>query len=93
MTREYGCTDIRCQRFYTEDLGEVIEHIRRAHNNGSLRRLHALGTRDTHGHLWYCYDCESRSGNDHSSFNSHQAMWNHLSHRHEHCVRTIENLA
>lgn len=93
MPREYTCSSIRCQRFYTEDLGEVVEHIRRAHDNGSLKRPQALGTPDAHGHVWYCFECESRSGNDHSSFNSDQAIWAHLSCRHEYCVSTIENLA
>jgi hypothetical protein len=93
MPREYGCADIRCQQFYSENLSGAIEHVRRAHSNGSLKRPHALDTPDTHGHLWYCFECESRSGNDHSSYDSDQAMWDHLSRRHEYCVSTIEKIA
>jgi hypothetical protein len=92
MPQGYGCADARCQHFYTEDLSGVIEHVRRAHNDGLLKRPHALGTPDTHGHLWYCFECDSRSGNDHSSYDSDQAMWDHLSRCHEYCVSTIENL-
>jgi hypothetical protein len=75
---EYTCTD------HEEDfcgMDEAIEHLRR-HHASFIHRPGRLGAADSHGHIWYCFDCESKYLNNHRSFDSHKAMWNHLRDRH-----------
>lgn len=92
MTQGFGCKGDLCQRFYSEDLGHVVEHLRGTHGYRFFSRPHALGTPDSHGHLWWCYGCDGRSGNDHRSYNSGRAMWDHLNRCHDSCMDTIEIL-
>ena len=66
---------------YLSDLQEAIEHIRVYHLS-SITRPGRPGTVDTHGHMWYCWACESRSLKDHRSFDANEAMWEHLRSRH-----------
>lgn len=70
-------------------LGEVIEHLRSKHLS-FIRRPNALGFSDSHGHVWYCFHCESKTGNDHRSFQSDKAMWDHLNDRHDHQLDGIK---
>ncbi|KAF2210294.1 hypothetical protein CERZMDRAFT_121893 [Cercospora zeae-maydis SCOH1-5] len=86
----FSCTDETCQWFYTEDLGEVLDHIRSTHRNGFVKRPSALGTPDSHGHRWYCFRCIGKLGKDHKSFDTHRAMWDHLNAAHDCCLDTIE---
>lgn len=70
-------------RFHDEDfesMGDAIEHIRRRHVS-FIRRPGRVGCSDSHGHIWYCFDCETKI-NYHRSFDSDSAMWSHLKDRH-----------
>lgn len=67
---------------------QTIEHVRRYHAS-FIRRPGRLGDFDTHGHMWYCFDCESRTLNDHRSYDSDRAMWNHLQQSHTTVVDCI----
>ncbi|KAL4778454.1 hypothetical protein BJX76DRAFT_343143 [Aspergillus varians] len=72
-------------------LDKAIEHLRR-HHASFIRRPGRLGAADSHGHIWYCMDCESRYLNDHRSFDSDGAMWKHLTACHpfiSDCVEVI----
>lgn len=62
------------------DTGEAIEHLRAKHVT-FIGRPGRLGQTDTHGHCWYCFDCES-DWKDHRSFNSNESMWRHLKDKH-----------
>jgi hypothetical protein len=86
MSRQYTCNQDgqACQNFYTEDYAEVIEHIRSIHGlRDSIRRADALNVADTHGNLWYCFDCIGRVHVNHKSFKSNRAMWDHLNKCHD----------
>lgn len=74
---------LTCLEHGNEFIGirEAIEHIRAKHV-GFIRRPGRPGECDTHGHTWYCFDCESRAFSDHRSYDSDRAMWNHLKDRH-----------
>jgi hypothetical protein len=61
---------------YMESQDSLIEHLRR-HHAGFISRPGPVGYSDTHGHMWYCFDCESVN-NSHRSFDSSQAMLDHL---------------
>jgi hypothetical protein len=74
----YTCTE-HGEDFWVMD--EAIEHLRRYHAS-FIRRPERLRAADSHGHIWYCIDCEYRNLNNHRSFDSHKAMWNHLQCRH-----------
>lgn len=79
MSVQYQCT---IHPFETEiTLDGLIEHLRRVHHLGFIGRPGALGATDSHGHMWYCFECESDI-KDHRSFDSDKAMWNHLQQRH-----------
>jgi len=83
MSQLYACEDQLCQHdlnlYY---LDEIIEHLRKKHLS-FIRRPRALGSRDSHGHLWYCYRCETEI-KDHRSFQSNKDMWKHLNSCHYH---------
>ena len=85
----YTCTDRTCfsKNDTFDDLGDVLEHVRSSHDGHRFfKRPHALGVADSHGHLWICHICEDRKTyKDHRSFNSHLAMWQHQSDRHDEC--------
>lgn len=70
------------------DRRAVIEHIRGSHVS-FIRRPGRPGEFDTHGHIWYCFDCESRNFNDHRSYNSDNAMWGHLTQAHNYVFDSI----
>lgn len=60
-------------------LMDMLNHIRRCYRHRvDLRHSNHLGEEDAHGHLWYCFSCEDKTGKDHRSFDSHQAMYDHL---------------
>ena len=61
-------------------LGDVIENCRRS-NPSSIRRPHSVGVQDTHGHIWYCFKCQTYPKN-HRSFNSHKEMHAHITKTH-----------
>jgi hypothetical protein len=73
------------------DLEYAIEHVRKQHNN-DIRRPGAIGCTDSHGHLWYCFGCETAL-KDHKSFDSDEAMMAHLTACHEKCITHIDNLS
>jgi hypothetical protein len=56
----YGCVGASYQQFYSEDLGDFVEHRRRAHSYRPVERPHALGKPDSHGHLWYFSGCDGQ---------------------------------
>lgn len=67
---------------YSLDVDEVIEHLRSKHKLSFIRRPNRPGDQDSHEHVWYCFDGETDTGKDHRSFQSGEAMWNHLNDRH-----------
>ena len=80
----YTCTE-HDQDFRT--LADVLEHLRKRHAS-LIRRPASLGIPDSHGHLWYCFYCES-DFNDHRSYNSDKAMFDHLRRRHSDVTDSI----
>ncbi|PWY83693.1 hypothetical protein BO94DRAFT_536383 [Aspergillus sclerotioniger CBS 115572] len=56
---------------------DLIEHIRHHHYADFIRRPGYPGIEDSHGHMWYCFECD-RPTSDHRSFDSDRAMLNHL---------------
>ena len=85
MSPTLGCkgTAKRCRPFTSDDLGEAIEHLRRDHEPYHIKRPPAVGVSDSHGHVWYCYACEGKLGQDHMSYDSDRAMWDHLKQCHD----------
>jgi hypothetical protein len=79
----------KCKTFSSSNLAEVIEHVRREHEPHNVKRPNALGSPDSHGHLWYYFWCTGAYGKDHRSFGSDQAMWNHLQQYHDHWLADI----
>jgi hypothetical protein len=63
------------------DRRAVIEHIRGYHVS-FIRRPGRPGDVDSHGHMWYCFECDSRTLNDHWSYDSDNVMWGHLAQSH-----------
>ena len=60
------------------DLENAIEHVRKCSNHSlDIRRPGAVGDSDSHGHVWYCFECET-DWKDHRSYNSSEAMYQHL---------------
>jgi hypothetical protein len=78
MSQSYTCKDTYCNSRYLWDLGQVIEHLRGAHGKSFLRRPCVLGILDSHGHLWYCFGCDTKLGKGYRSFRSDKTMWDHL---------------
>ncbi|KFY60916.1 hypothetical protein V496_05223 [Pseudogymnoascus sp. VKM F-4515 (FW-2607)] len=75
----YDCEDQLCKYDqYLSGLDEVIEHLRQKHQLSFIRRPQGLGISDSHGHVWYCFHCEDKTGKDHRSFGSSEDMWRHL---------------
>lgn len=69
------------------DLGDAIEHYRKTHDTShNVKRPSAVGDADSHGHVWYCFctPC-SKNGKDHRSFDSDEAMLDHLLSLHRDC--------
>jgi len=90
MSHYFACNDPLCggdQDLYS--LSEVIEHLRTKHRIPFIRRPQRLGVPDSHGHVWYCFDCEAKSGKNHRSFQSSKAMWSHLNDRHDYQLDMI----
>jgi len=80
MGPQYYCLNKskRCADWAEDDLGGIIEHIRKAHGwHEKIIRPGRLGQRDNHGHVWWCFWCR-KDGKDHRSFDEHQHFWNHL---------------
>lgn len=92
MSQLYDCIDEACENNpYMNGLGEVIEHLRDKHGlKRYITRPSALGNTDSHEHVWYCDQCDDRTGKGHKSFDSHRAMWQHLQSRHVDDIRTIK---
>jgi hypothetical protein len=67
---------------YMESQDSLIEHLRGRHHAGFISRPGPVGYSDAHGHIWYCLDCESVY-KSHRSFDSSQAMLDHLRRCHE----------
>jgi hypothetical protein len=88
MSQSYVCTNQRCKERELQDLGEVIDHLR-THGGILISRPAALGVSDSHGHLWYCFSCETNLAKDHRSFRSDRAMWDHLNACHGHMLHGI----
>ena len=63
------------------DVRGAIEHIRRLHAS-FIERPKRPGEFDAHGHMWYCFECDTIN-KDHRSFNSDNAMWTHLRRNHD----------
>jgi hypothetical protein len=91
MSHSYKCTDQRCNELYLWNKGEVIEHVR-THGEISIDRPAALGVSDNHGHLWYCFNCETKLGKNHRSFQSDEAMWSHLNDCHDSVLDMISKM-
>jgi hypothetical protein len=67
MPQLYACNDQLCQ--HDQDLyslDEVIEHLRKKHKLSFIKRPNRLGISDGHGHVWYCFQCEAKTGKDHT---------------------------
>jgi hypothetical protein len=84
MSKSYSCNDQGCKGSFLFDLGDVIDHLRFRHSMPFICRPHGSGTPDGHGNLWYCFQCNTKPGRDHRSFQSDEAMWNHLHACHKH---------
>jgi hypothetical protein len=63
-------------------LQEVIEHLRGCHVS-FIGRPGSPGQVDGHGHMWYCFDCDSCTFSNHRSYDSDKAMWDHLNQNHD----------
>jgi hypothetical protein len=82
------CPNSRCKYCANnfDDLGDAIEHIRKAHGINKIGRPGAVGCPDSHDHVWYCSDCET-AARDHKSFDSDEAMLQHLTARHKEYIK------
>ena len=70
------------------DLGDAIEHVRKNHFI-DIRRPGAVGHQDSHGHVWYCFQCETWP-KDHRSFGSNEAMLQHMQSCHGGVISLVE---
>eukprot|EP01083_Nonionella_stella_P205404 748015_1 len=61
-------------------LGDIIETMRKSRRS-MIRGPGNLRIPDNHGHIWYCFECETPMKN-HRSFNSHEAMYAHIQSKH-----------
>ncbi|KAE8135277.1 hypothetical protein BDV38DRAFT_252924 [Aspergillus pseudotamarii] len=82
--KPYACTE-HDQGFWTQ--ADVNEHLRKQHTS-FIKRPARLGIPDSHGHLWYCFGCESQF-NDHRSYGSDKAMFDHLRRSHSDVTYSI----
>lgn len=73
------------------DIVNLLEAVRRAAPS-TFKRPGAIGVTDSHGHMWYCFDdmCGPTHKN-HRSFDSHQAMLQHLKARHQYSLKFVED--
>lgn len=91
MSQLFACKDQLCEDDQgLHSLGEAIEHLRTKHKLCFIRRPHSLGLSDSHGHVWYCFQCGTKTGKDYRSFQSHKAMWDHLNDRHNYQLDKIK---
>ena len=58
-------------------IDEIATHLHK-HHHVDIRLAGCVEETDSHGHYWYCFTCNSKSGNDHRSFDSDQALFDHL---------------
>ena len=85
-----SCKDCTCHNFQIhmmcclepEDqakfkIDEIATHLHK-HHQVDIRLAGCVEETDSHGHYWYCFTCNSKSGNDHRSFDSDQALFDHL---------------
>ena len=56
---------------------DIGKHLRKYHRV-DIRLAGCLEETDSHGHSWYCFSCNSKSGKNHRSFDSDQALFDHL---------------
>ena len=66
--------ECKCKEVF-DDWDDAVEHVRKCHHN--ISRPAALGCYDSHGHCWYCFECET-DWKDHRSYGSSKAMLHHL---------------
>lgn len=73
------------------DIVNLLEAVRRAAPS-KLKRPAAIGVADTYKHMWYCFGdtCELPHKN-YRSFDSHQAMLQHLKARHQYLLEFVED--
>jgi hypothetical protein len=91
MSPLYTCNDQLCQDdLGLYSLGEVIDHLRAKHKLSFIQRPQGLGVSDSHGNMWYCFHCWDKTGKDHKSFRSDQAMWDHLNAKHDYQLDGIK---
>jgi hypothetical protein len=81
MPQLYYCQGQGCD-YGPYQLDETIEYIRSKHQLYFIQRPNKVGVPDLHGHLWYCFKCDTRMGKGHRSYQTHKAMWDHLNHCH-----------
>ena len=78
------CTDAEAHNmFCLSPVRQEVQAKVEIHDIGKhLRKYHRLDIRlaesDSHGHSWYCFSCNSKSGKNHRSFDSDQALFDHL---------------
>ena len=54
---------------------DIAKHLRKKHGVDIHTTTYDV---DAHGHSWYCFSCNSKSGKNHRSFDSDQALFDHL---------------
>jgi hypothetical protein len=78
-TTDYACIKCTAARKHETHAGLMLmlEHARKCSGGADIRRGR-LGEPDAHGHLWYCFSCDNKTGKGHKSFDSDQGMCDHL---------------
>ena len=84
------CVCVTCQKTF-DGVADAIEHIRKCSSGMDIRRPGALYDEDSHGNMWYCFSC-SKGHKDHRSFQTNEAMRQHLSDVHRHAFNMVELL-
>ena len=54
---------------------DLAKHLRK-HHGVDIHTTSYIS--DSHGHSWYCFSCNSKSRKNHRSFDSDQALFDHL---------------
>lgn len=73
------------------DIVNLLEAVRRDAPS-TFRRPGAIGVTDSHGHMWYCFDDMSEPPHkNYRSFDSRQAMLQHLKARHQSLLEFVED--
>ncbi|OJJ45028.1 hypothetical protein ASPZODRAFT_134461 [Penicilliopsis zonata CBS 506.65] len=80
----YTCAD---HGDYFWSAAEILEHLR-DHHASFIGQPGLPGVMDSHGHIWYCFECESHS-TKHRGFDSDQAMLDHLKQRHGNIMSSV----